>query len=156
MEQKSNIAIIIADKIANNYTNNLYNILRANQNEYEYTNEILRRYNENKPSTERLINNGIDQYYHRKTSYEAAQFGHISGLSVQFLGFCKEFFNDFWKYSIKKNPEFALQESIADLKSNWHGYKLGLNNPIPAEQNPKFTENDSATMKILKQLKGEK
>ena len=137
---------------------------RLHNNDY-FGHDIDRIYKKNKVAQATMRNyagqnnfdpNGIDHYYHRKTTYEAAQKGQDAANLMLILGSLKEtrdLARDTYKLGgVKK----AWAESEKDLQNNILGYKMGLNNALPAESNPEFNKYNSSTVNAILEILKEK
>lgn len=162
----------------------------------EYTEQILKALNENnlglgklgqiyhKNQAEQNImskyaqqhnikQNGIDHYFHRKATAEAAQYGVPIGAAMLSLGNFKEykdFLRDTYKYAAKNitftdtRPEMlsklaegmvrAGYESKKDLQNDGIGYIIGLNSKTDVTKNPELNRYNSKSVNMLLQALG--
>lgn len=97
----------------------------------------------------------LDNYWHRKAQYEAAQLGTLPAQVALQLGRIKEI------WDVPKNflNGWAIKDIVSDmkkdLKNNKEGSNMGLRSSLPAKDNDELNQyRTPAMLQLLRVLKG--
>lgn len=117
----------------------VYNILKEEMDHMKETGKIANVYNAfiKKPGEKSYLTNKLDDFYHKRGMYRAAQLGADAADYALWLGRQKENLYDYpiKKYINHKNEEEIVADSKKDLQNNINAVIMALQNPMmPVDQ----------------------
>jgi hypothetical protein len=152
MDEKDYVSVI-ADALRNEISENkrpnwatrqlnkirVYNILQEEKDHMTETGDIVKAYNAfvKEPGQKGYSTNKLDDFYHKRGMYRAAQLGADAADFALWLGRQKENLYDYplKKYWYKKNEEEIKKDSQKDLQNNINAVIISLKNPgVPVDK----------------------